>query len=114
VFVAMPPLYRIDVGKDVYYALDDAERDMLLDRIEAEKKIRARSPSRASRGWARWIPCSSRDDDGARHPAARAAHDRSQGRRGPDLDMLLAKKRAADRRELAAGEGQSRRYEVEV
>jgi len=38
VFVAMPPLYRIDVGKEVHYALDDAERDVLLDRIEAEKK----------------------------------------------------------------------------
>src|SRR5690606_22562917 len=38
VFVAMPPLYRIDVGKDVYYALDDAERDLILDRIEAEHK----------------------------------------------------------------------------
>ena len=34
----MPPLFRIDVGKDVYYALDDAERQGILDRIEAEKK----------------------------------------------------------------------------
>ena len=38
VFVAMPPLYRIDVGKEVHYALDEAERDVMLDRIEAEKK----------------------------------------------------------------------------
>ena len=40
VFVAMPPLYRIDIGKEVFYALDDAERNMVLDRIEAEKKKR--------------------------------------------------------------------------
>jgi topoisomerase-4 subunit B len=38
VFVAMPPLFRIDVGKEVHYALDEAERDLALDRIEAEKK----------------------------------------------------------------------------
>ncbi len=38
VYVAMPPLYRIDVGKDVYYALDEAERVGVLDRIKAENK----------------------------------------------------------------------------
>src|SRR6185436_14256845 len=36
VHVAMPPLYRIDVGKQVYYALDDAERAGILDRVAAE------------------------------------------------------------------------------
>ena len=34
----MPPLFRVDVGKEVHYCLDEAERDLLLDRIEAEKK----------------------------------------------------------------------------
>ena len=38
VFVAMPPLYRIDIGKDVYYALDEEEKNGILDRLEAEKK----------------------------------------------------------------------------
>ncbi|MEM8843424.1 MAG: DNA topoisomerase IV subunit B [Pseudomonadota bacterium] len=38
VYIAMPPLFRIDVGKEVFYALDDAERQGLLDRISAEKK----------------------------------------------------------------------------
>ena len=52
VFVAMPPLYRIDVGKQVYYALDDAERAGILDRIAAEK-IRGKVSSRASRASAR-------------------------------------------------------------
>ena len=37
VYVAMPPLYRIDVGKEVFYALDDAEKQGVLDRIAAEK-----------------------------------------------------------------------------
>ena len=38
VYVAMPPLYRIDVGKDVYYALDEGEKQGVLERIKAEKK----------------------------------------------------------------------------
>jgi topoisomerase-4 subunit B len=38
IYVAMPPLFRIDVGKDVYYALDEAEKQGVLDRIQAEKK----------------------------------------------------------------------------
>ena len=38
VYVAMPPLYRIDIGKEVYYALDESERVGILERIEAEKK----------------------------------------------------------------------------
>jgi len=37
-FVAMPPLYRIDVGKETFYALDDAEREALLERIDRERK----------------------------------------------------------------------------
>ncbi|MFV8835249.1 DNA topoisomerase IV subunit B [Aquisalimonas sp. APHAB1-3] len=37
VFVAMPPLYRIDVGKQTFYALDEHERAGVLDRIQAEK-----------------------------------------------------------------------------
>ena len=38
VYIAMPPLFRIDIGKEVIYALDEAERQGVLDRIAAEKK----------------------------------------------------------------------------
>ena len=38
IYVAMPPLFRIDVAKDVFYALDEAEKQGVLDRISAEKK----------------------------------------------------------------------------
>ena len=37
IYVAMPPLYRVDVGKQVFYALDDSEKQGILDRIAAEK-----------------------------------------------------------------------------
>ena len=48
----MPPLFRVDVGKQVFYALDEEEKRLLLDKI-AREKIRARSTSPASRAWAR-------------------------------------------------------------
>ena len=38
VFIAMPPLYRIDVGKEVFYALDDSERENIIKRIKRRKK----------------------------------------------------------------------------
>ena len=38
VFMAMPPLYRIDVGKETWYALDEQERQGILDRIAAENR----------------------------------------------------------------------------
>ena len=37
VFVAMPPLFRVDVGKQVFYALDEEEKRILLEKIEREK-----------------------------------------------------------------------------
>ena len=53
VHVAMPPLYRIDVGKQVYYALDDAERSGVARIASKPRACAARFPSRASRAWAR-------------------------------------------------------------
>jgi len=38
VYVAKPPLYRIDIAKDKFYALDEAERDGIIDRLAAEKR----------------------------------------------------------------------------
>ena len=40
VYVAMPPLYRIDVGKEVFYALDEAEKDAVLTRMAEEEETR--------------------------------------------------------------------------
>ena len=48
-FVAMPPLYRIDIGKDVFYALDDAEKQGILD-VYLQRSGVGKSVSRASKG----------------------------------------------------------------
>src|SRR5690606_4789398 len=104
VFVAMPPLYRIDVGKDVYYALDDAERDLVLDRIEAEKKSAKVTVTRF-KGLGEMNPVQLREttmDPDTRRLVQLTLTDGKGRPDGADavamLDMLLAKKRAADRR----------------
>src|SRR5690606_15590444 len=105
VFVAMPPLYRIDVGKDVYYALDDAERDLILDRIEAEHKKGKVAVTRF-KGLGEMDPAQLRETTMA-PDTRRLVQLTIDGTDNADqvLDMLLAKKRAADRREWLQQKG---------
>ncbi|WP_323754775.1 DNA topoisomerase IV subunit B [Marinobacter sp.] len=98
VYVAMPPLYRIDVGKDVYYALDEGEKKGLLDRIEAEKK-RGKVNVQRFKGLGEMNPIQLRettmDPDTRRlvQLTIEAGDDTNSL-----LDMLLSKKRASDRK----------------
>jgi topoisomerase-4 subunit B len=105
VFVAMPPLYRIDVGKEVFYALDDAEREMIIDRIEAEKKKGKVSVTRF-KGLGEMDPAQLRETTIAketRRLVQLTIDDKNDADR--ILDMLLAKKRAADRRDWLQEKG---------
>lgn len=98
IYIAMPPLYRIDVGKRVFYALDEAEKKGTLDRITAEK-IRGTPNVQRFKGLGEMNPMQLRettmDPDTRRlvqlmiEPGDGAAR---------IMDMMLAKKRAADRR----------------
>jgi topoisomerase-4 subunit B len=98
VFVAMPPLYRIDVGKNVYYALDEAEKKGVLDRIEAEK-IRGKINVQRFKGLGEMNPSQLRET--TMNPDTRRLVQltlEEQQATDERLDMLLAKKRAADRK----------------
>ncbi len=104
VHVAMPPLYRIDVGKEVYYALDDAEKQGVLDRIAAEKK-RATPSVQRFKGLGEMNPKQLRET--TMHPdTRRLVRLTLDGSRPDDLmDMLLAKDRARDRRQWLESRG---------
>ncbi|HYQ90746.1 MAG TPA: toprim domain-containing protein, partial [Candidatus Competibacteraceae bacterium] len=98
VFIAMPPLFRIDVGKEIFYALDEAEKQGILDRIAADRKKGKVSITRF-KGLGEMNPLQLREttmDPVARRLVQLVIADED----GTDtlMDMLLAKKRAADRR----------------
>jgi topoisomerase-4 subunit B len=98
VYVAMPPLYRIDVGKEVFYALDDDEKKGTLDRIAAEKR-KGRISVQRFKGLGEMNPLQLRETTVA--PATRRLVQLTiEVGAGTHkmLDMLLAKKRASDRK----------------
>jgi topoisomerase-4 subunit B len=99
VCVAMPPLFRIDVGKEVHYALDEAERDLLLDRIEAEKKTGKVTVTRF-KGLGEMNPAQLRETTMAKETRrlVQLTIDAKKDNSVEVMDMLLAKKRAGDRR----------------
>ncbi len=98
VFVAMPPLYRIDVGKQVFYALDDAEQQGVLDRIAAEG-IRGKVNVQRFKGLGEMNPMQLREttiDPDTRRLVQLTIQPGDDSHR--TLDLLLAKGRAPDRR----------------
>ncbi len=98
VFVAMPPLYRIDVGKDVYYALDDGEKQGILDRIAAEGR-RGKVSVQRFKGLGEMSPLQLRETTMAPDTRRLLQLMVEPGDETDSLmDMLLAKRRAADRR----------------
>jgi topoisomerase-4 subunit B len=105
VHVAMPPLYRIDVGKNVYYALDDHERDGILQRIEAEG-IRGKVNIQRFKGLGEMNPLQLRETTMNRD-TRRLVQLVLVAEDGADatIDMLLAKGRAGDRKIWLTEEG---------
>ncbi|WP_043114668.1 DNA topoisomerase IV subunit B [Solimonas soli] len=109
IFIAMPPLFRIDAGKQVFYALDEAEKNGVLDRLVAEGS-RAKPQVTRFKGLGEMNPLQLRETTMARDTrrlVQLTLDDDADGALSADkvMDMLLAKKRASDRKDWLEREG---------
>ncbi|HEY5780613.1 MAG TPA: DNA topoisomerase IV subunit B [Lysobacter sp.] len=112
VFVAMPPLFRVDVGKQVFYALDEEEKRILLEKIEREK-MKGQVNTTRFKGLGEMNPSQLRES--TIHPDTRrlvqlTVDDDVQTH--SLMDMLLAKKRAGDRKQWLETKGDLATLEV--
>ena len=112
VFVAMPPLFRVDVGKQVFYALDEEEKRLLLEKI-AREKTKGQVNVTRFKGLGEMNPAQLRES--TIHPDTRrlvqlTVDDGDQTR--ALMDMLLAKKRAGDRKAWLETKGDLASLEV--
>ena len=112
VFVAMPPLYRVDVGKQVFYALDEEEKRLLLDKIEREKLKGTVNVTRF-KGLGEMNPSQLRES--TIHPDTRRLVQLTvddEVETTSLMDMLLAKKRSGDRKAWLEEKGDLATLEV--
>ena len=104
IYVAMPPLFRIDVGKEVFYALDEDEKNGIIDRIAAEKK-QGKVNVQRFKGLGEMNPLQWRETtmatDTRRLVQLTLESEASTQRKSgtfQTMDLLLAKNRAPDRK----------------
>ena len=118
VFVAMPPLFRVDLGKQVFYALDEEEKRILLEKIEREKAEKKKGAAGAVnvtrfKGLGEMNPSQLRES--TIHPDTRRlvqlTVDDAEATHSL-MDMLLAKKRAGDRKAWLENKGDLATLEV--
>lgn len=112
VYMAMPPLYRIDLGKETFYALDESEKNAVLDRLSRK---RGKPNVQRFKGLGEMNPIQLREttlDPNTRRLVQLIIDDENYQETLAVMDMLLAKKRSEDRRNWLQEKGDMAEIEV--
>ena len=105
IYIAMPPLFRVDAGKKVFYALDEAERQAILDKLEKES-FKGKITVTRFKGLGEMNPQQLRETTMNRDTRRLVQLSITENDDSDELmDMLLAKKRASERREWLENKG---------
>ena len=112
IYMAMPPLYRIDLGKEVHYALDENEKNVILDKLSRK---RGKPNVQRFKGLGEMNPGQLREttlDPNTRRLVQLTISEENFQETLSVMDMLLGKKRAEDRRNWLQEKGD--RVELDV
>ena len=105
IYIAMPPVFRVDAGKKVFYALDEAERKAILDKLEKES-FKGKITVTRFKGLGEMNPQQLRETTMNRDTRRLVQLSITENDDSDELmDMLLAKKRASERREWLENKG---------
>lgn len=105
IFVSMPPLYRVDAAKEVFYALDESEKESIVNKIKKQNS-KIKIDIQRFKGLGEMNPSQLRET--VMKPESRRLVQltlKSTDNANSVFDLLLSKKRAPDRKEWLEKKG---------